>query len=301
MAVATWVGYPRWYSVGRNRPPQFVVVHYTAGSEGPASAENGAAYDKTRPDKVSTHVFADANSVVRELPDGDRAYAAFYHGNEIGLHLEICGTAQTRAQWLDEVSTATLQMAAKQAAEWCQQHDLEPRRLSVAETRAAWYNPASQRPGGIVGHVDITHAFPEDGGDHTDPGPEFPWDVFLGLVQREIGGTTQPPTEEEDDDMKGLIVQDANSIVRVFDHPVLGTPVYVNIGSGHAVDQWKALGWQFYMCKPGETIGAFGQDLGKVNAEYFAALAAGGGGSPVAVEVTPGKLRAVTTIEPVGE
>jgi hypothetical protein len=53
--------------------------------------------------------------------------------------------------------------------------------------------PAS--PKGIVGHVDCTIAYPEDGGDHTDPGPSFPWDVFLDLVREEMETDDMTKTE----------------------------------------------------------------------------------------------------------
>jgi len=197
MTIATWAGYPRSYSPGRTRPVQYAVIHYTAGSEGPTSAEAGVAYDKTRPDGTSCHCFADSDTVLREVPDIDRAHAARYHGNEIGLQLELCGTAQTRAQWLDPVSSATLRLGAKQVAEWCRDHGLPVRRLSVAETRAAYYNTAGNRPKGIVGHVDVTNAYPEDGGTHTDPGPEFPWDVFLQWVREELVALLPHPEEDD--------------------------------------------------------------------------------------------------------
>lgn len=196
MSIGTWVGFPRWYARGRNRAVQYVVVHYTAGSEGPTSAENGAAYDKTRPSSVSTHAFADSNSVAVEVPDADRAYHARDHGNEVGLGLELCGTAQTRAQWLDPISLATLRNGAKWTAEKCLTHGLPVRRLSVAETREAYYGAAGARPRGIVGHIDCTRAYPEDEGDHTDPGPDFPWDVFLAMVREELAALTTPTPVE---------------------------------------------------------------------------------------------------------
>lgn len=186
MTIGTWVGYPRSYTKGRNRGIQYVVIHHTAGSEGPTSAENGAAYDKRRTDGTSCHAFADSNSVPVEVPDGDRAHAARYHGNEVGLQLELCGTLQTRAQWLDAVSLATLRNGAAWTAEKCKAYGLPVRRLTVAETRAAYYGAQGARPKGIVGHVDCTKAYPEDGGDHTDPGPAFPWDVFLAMVAEEL-------------------------------------------------------------------------------------------------------------------
>lgn len=182
-----WVGPPRSYTVGRPRDIRFVVLHYTAGAEGDAAAENGAAYDKRRTDGVSTHYFTDsAGAALQEVADRDQAHAALYHGNAIGVQIEICGTAQTRAQWLDAVSTRTLELTAALVAHLCQAHDLPAVRLTVEECRAAWYAAPSSRPRGIVDHGTVTRAFPEDGGTHTDLGPGFPWDVFMAMVEEEM-------------------------------------------------------------------------------------------------------------------
>lgn len=197
MGVGAWVGPPRSYTSGRKMPVKVMAVHHTAGSEGPSSAENGAAYDKTRTDGTSTHAFADSNSVAVEVTDDDRAHHARAHGNEIAIGLELCGTLQTRAQWLDAASLPTLRGGAMFSAEKVAKFGLAIRRLSVAEVRAAYFNSVSSRPAGFAGHADITAAFPEDNGDHTDPGPYFPWDVFLGYVAEEtkklIGGTVDMP------------------------------------------------------------------------------------------------------------
>lgn len=179
---------PAAYGSGRDgKAVRYIVIHYTAGSERSTSAEDGAAYDQSRTDGTSTHYFADSNSVVQCVLTKDRANAARTKGNRLGIQYELCGTVQTRAQWLDDASLPTLQNAARQAARDCKKYELPVRRLSVAETRAAWYDyPAG--PKGIVGHVDCTNAYPEDGGDHTDPGSEFPWDVFLDMVRAEMEG-----------------------------------------------------------------------------------------------------------------
>lgn len=129
----------------------------------------------------------DSDSVVQCVLTTDRGNAARTKGNRLGIQYELCGTVQTRAQWLDAASRATLQNAARQVARDCRKYDIPARRLTVAETRRAWTDfPAGPR--GIVGHVDCTNAYPEDGGDHTDPGAQFPWDVFLDMVRAELEG-----------------------------------------------------------------------------------------------------------------
>lgn len=177
---------PRAFGTGRDgKAVRYIVIHYTAGAERNTSAEDGGVIDQNRTDGTSTHYFVDSDSVVQCVLTSDRANAARYKGNRLGIQYELCGTVQTRAQWLDAASLPTLKNAARQVARDCRKYGIPVRRLSVAETRAAWYDfPAG--PKGIVGHVDCTYAYPEDGGDHTDPGPQFPWDVFLDMVRAEM-------------------------------------------------------------------------------------------------------------------
>ena len=180
-----WVP-PKAFGSGRDgKSVRYIVIHYTAGSEWTTSAEDGAAYDQRRTDGTSSHYYVDQNSIVQCVRTTDRANTARHRGNRLGIQYELCGTAQTRAQWLDAASSATLRLAAKQAARDCKRYGIPVRRLSVDETRRAW-TEFPNGPKGIVGHVDCTNAYPEDDGDHTDPGKDFPWDVLLGLIQDEM-------------------------------------------------------------------------------------------------------------------
>src|SRR5262245_58459755 len=116
-----WAGPPKSYTPGRRRAPKLLVIHYTAGSEGPKSAEAGIAYGKIGTDGTSCHAFFDAEGPgLQEVAFGDRSHSAFMYGNEIGVHFEICGTRQTRAQWLDPVSLATLKTTAVAAQYTCE-------------------------------------------------------------------------------------------------------------------------------------------------------------------------------------
>lgn len=182
----------------------FSVIHYTAGSERATSAEDGAAYDARRTDGTSCHQFHDQNSTVQCVLTKHMAHSARRWGNRLGVQHELCGTAQTRAQWLDAASTGTLKQAARWVAEDCRKYKLPVRRLTVAQTRRAM-TEYPNGPKGIVGHVDCTLAFPEDNGDHTDPGKDFPWDIFLPMVQAELDGDT---------DMAGISDDDAEKIAR---------------------------------------------------------------------------------------
>lgn len=176
------------YGSGRSgKGVRLIVIHYTAGSEGPTSAEDGAAYDARRTDGTSCNYFHDRNSTVQCVYTWDTAHSARRRGNLLGTQHELCGTAQTREQWLDAASMGTMKQAAKWVAADCRKYGIPVRRLSVAETRRAW-TEFPNGPKGIVGHVDCTEAFPEDNGTHTDPGKAFPWDIFLRMVRDELEG-----------------------------------------------------------------------------------------------------------------
>lgn len=207
-----WAGPPKSYSPGRPRKARFVVLHYTAGAEGPNAAEDGAAYDRRRTDGVSTGYFTDSTPgvVVQTVKDADRSHTARYHGNQIGIHIEVCGTKQTREQWLDSVSKATLENTAALVAHLCKTHGFPARRLTTSEVRSAYYAPEDERSKyeGITDHNGCTQAFPEDGGTHTDMGSGFPWDVFLDMVQEAMEGEMSELTAVSEDGLRDLINTD---------------------------------------------------------------------------------------------
>jgi N-acetyl-anhydromuramyl-L-alanine amidase AmpD len=195
--IAKWVGHPRSYTSGRKSgQPSVIVIHTTDGHEGPNDAENGAAYDKRRTDGTSTHYFVDSNSIVQEVEHKDESHAARSHGNDIGIQIEVCGLAsQSSAQWADPVSKATLENLARLVVAIRKTGNFGPvARLTPSQVRQAW-NGGKVR--GICGHIDITKAFPEDNGTHTDPGSNFPWSAFLNRIKAlEAPIPPKPPAEE---------------------------------------------------------------------------------------------------------
>ena len=208
-AGVTWAGPPRSYTTGRKTPVRLSVIHTTEGHAGADAAEVGPVIDKNRTDGTSTHCFHDNNSSTQEVLRKDTAHAAFFHGNTLGIQHENCGTATwTAAQWQGDYQQAMLRRCAAAVADDCRTYGLEPRRLSVAEVRRAYYGPAPY-PKGICGHADITAAFPEDGGTHWDPGPNFPWTQFIGMVKEFLSGAG--------DDMTPAQAQQLTDVVAVVD------------------------------------------------------------------------------------
>lgn len=177
----------KWFGEGRTVPIRLVVIHDMEAPEKSTTAEAVARYFAGLPasNKASAHVCVDNDSAVRCVDDNDRAWHA-PGANADGLGLELAGYArQSRAQWLDAYSEAVLRQAARITADWCKKYKIPVKRLSVAELKAG------QK--GIVGHRDVSAAYRQT--DHTDPGPNFPWDVFLGMVRERMGtGSTKPET-----------------------------------------------------------------------------------------------------------
>lgn len=189
---------PRSFSRGRpGGPPRWLIVHYTAGSEGPTAAEDGVAYDQRRRDGTSAHFYTDRDSLIQCVDTNDRSHTALYHGNLWGIHIEQCGTAQTREQWLDPASRETIRRTAKVCAWAMQVHNIPLSRIVTIQLRSLR---------GYAGHKDVTLGFPEDGGTHMDPdGPRpgsYPYDVLLYDIRQILYPPASPPPPEEDDDMK---------------------------------------------------------------------------------------------------
>jgi len=190
---------PRSYTKGRwAGQPTKITVHYTAGAEGYDDAEGGALYDQRRTDGTSSHYYVDADSVVQCVRTTDRSHTALYHGNNEGLHYELCGTAQTRAQWLDVVSRATIRNAAGQMARDMRKYGIPLVRLTGRQVR----DSAAK---GVCGHVDWTVGWPEDNGTHTDPGPYFPWDVLFDDIRDFLAGTGEGDDMDQDTPVTGAV------------------------------------------------------------------------------------------------
>lgn len=174
---AIYNGPPNGY--GRNRGPKlYIGVHNTSND---ASVRDEVSYSKWRPDKTSTHYYADKLEIAQSL---DTALCANHAGSPEGNHTviawELVGTnSKTRAWWLANLCWPLI--AAQMAAD-CREFDIPPRLLTVAEMRAGNVR-------GFVTHDLMRQAW--GGTDHTDPGKNFPMDHLLALVAAELEDDVQ--------------------------------------------------------------------------------------------------------------
>ena len=168
---------PRSYTRGRaDPPPLWIVIHTTEGSEGPSSAEDGAAYDQQRKDQVSAHFYVDSSSIVQCVRTADTAHPAAYHGNLYGIHIEVCGRAgQSAKQWDDAASRATLVQLSGLCRTLRRKYPMPLVNLTPAQVRGLNVK-------GFCEHKDVTLAWGES--THTDPGPNFPWSKLFSLINQ---------------------------------------------------------------------------------------------------------------------
>ncbi len=195
------------YVQGRNnytdgdRSKYGIAIHNTSNN---ASDEGEANYARRRPDGTSSHFYVDSDSVTQSIDTHDRAgHAGSTHGNDHGIAVEITGAnGWSRDKWLRSVAWDKL---AAVLATVIRHHwpdgSFKVRRATVAQMRA---NPKVKA---FYGHDDMRRAW--GGTDHTDPGPNFPWDRLLDSVATALRAASKPATAppatpstpKENDDM----------------------------------------------------------------------------------------------------
>jgi hypothetical protein len=195
------------------RPPGVrprLLVPHTA--EGILNREDLRRFLDNNPN-ASAHAISDAGGLLADLvPDERAAWTAGPTGNSVGLHIEQCAfVAMSREQWLSEADVNVWVPWIGKTGEW----RLIRSPKSMLRNTAKWLrtksdkwgiplvklSPADVRAGkaGVCGHGDISRAWEET--NHTDPEPNYPWDVVLTLAR---GGAE---VEEDDEDMVTVYVK----------------------------------------------------------------------------------------------
>jgi hypothetical protein len=131
---------------------------------------------------ASAHASVDDRNAIGSVDWKDIAWHSGHGGtNNRSIGIEHSGYAsQTREEWLDEYGMKMLDRSARLFAEighglyGIPAVKLSPEQVANGEA-------------GICGHADVTYGYKIYGG-HTDPGKQFPWDVYIDLCNKHIGG-----------------------------------------------------------------------------------------------------------------
>lgn len=166
-----------------------IVIHTMEAPEGPATAENVAAwFAGASAPRASAHYNVDPNSIVQSVRDEDIAWHAG-PVNDWSIGIEHAGYAkQTAEEWADAASTAILERSAELVAGLCARWEIPVRRLTADDLKRG-------ERAGIFGHVDVTNGL-TGGKGHYDPGPHFPWDRYLANVRAKVEALTPKVADE---------------------------------------------------------------------------------------------------------
>lgn len=165
----------------RSRPPINFFLHT---EEGNGSAKSLAEYCQGQ-NGVSYH-YTLRDRIVYDVVDTDLYSWSVLDANVFSINLCFAGSraAFSRAQWL--AREADIEIAACLAVQDCRKYGFS------TEVLAPPY-AGNPRPG-ISDHNYVTRELGI--GNHTDVGPNFPWDVFARYVTKYAGSPTTPPIGE---------------------------------------------------------------------------------------------------------
>lgn len=148
------------------------ILWITLHDEEAMTAISGASWFKNKLSAGSAHLCIDAGACYRTLPNNVIPWAAPM-ANLNGFHVELAGFAGwTRAEWL--AHHGTLYRGAYKCAFHASKFGIPARWLTDKQL-------AGRKAKGFITHRQITRVFGE--GTHTDPGANFPQDVFMRDVR----------------------------------------------------------------------------------------------------------------------
>jgi hypothetical protein len=151
----------------------WLVLHDTEGD----TAQGAASWFQNPASQGAAHFCIDANHCYRTCDPQTIAYAAFSPGNERGLHFEQAGyAAWSRSQWLT-LGRGTIERTAYRVAYWAKALGIVLSWLSDAQVKG-------QSVHGVTTHAQLTKCFPGPNVNHTDPGPNYPRDVFMAQARK---------------------------------------------------------------------------------------------------------------------
>lgn len=184
----------------QGRTIDLIVIHDMEVDEDSLTAAEGVAnyFAGANAPRASTHYSSDQDSTVQSVEDHDVAWGA-PGVNHNGLHFEHAGYArQSREEWLDEASMNVLRQSAPLTKRKALEYGIPLVHITPEELAAG--------ARGFIGHVDATRAFNTAGG-HTDPGANFPWDVYMEMVGGAASSYNPPPPEVVQEGVRNLYLR----------------------------------------------------------------------------------------------
>lgn len=228
------------YSQRGSRPVRLVAIHT---AEGARTVESLGNFFASQSVQASSHVGIDDTKIAQYVPYSMSAWTML-SANPISDQAELCGfAAWSRETWLGE-HHRMLELAAGWIRERCLARGIPIRKLTPAQVGAG--------EAGVCGHADWSVGMRD--GDHTDPGPSFPWDVVIELA----GGVAPPspttaappapvPTSSTEDDLMAPIPLTFDPAGRF--HEAIGAEAgsavaktgFITFGSAYGGTTWKAV------------------------------------------------------------
>ena len=171
----------RNYTVVLTKPRSIdlIVIHTMESPDKPDTAERVAAwFAGSNAPRASAHYCLDVDSTIQQVRDRDVAWHA-PGANHNGIGIEHAGYAKQSAKdWKNAYNQAMLSRSAQLVARLCKEYNIPIERRTADELKS--------KMRGICGHVDVTNAFSKGIG-HWDPGPSWPWDDYLALIEANPG------------------------------------------------------------------------------------------------------------------
>lgn len=194
----------KFWENGSYSPKRLIVLHTTENSA--KSTVEGVATFQLGPEnkwKGAYTGLVDSRGVaLRENTDDQVVPAAANVSNKYGLHLSLVAySSWSRAQWLAQEKM--LRRAARVVADWATKHGIPIRRLTWQQVKGGSW--------GITDHDGVRLAFGVT--DHTDVGPNFPWDVFIRYCNEAHGEQVKPLTTNTKGPLMALTDQEQRELL----------------------------------------------------------------------------------------
>lgn len=159
-----------------------IVIHSTEGPEVGSDRRGNGTTDmfsnRNRTKPTAAHYVVEPYEITQMAREKDLIRHCGGSGNWFTIGIEMVGSAyQTRAEWLDQWSRPMIIKTAQLTADICKRQSIPPVHLTDDQLR--------NEQKGIVSHRQIRDVY--RGTTHWDPGPNFPWDVFMAEVTRYYG------------------------------------------------------------------------------------------------------------------